>query len=92
MKNCETCPFKGEGVCCQGVRKMRLMDLTDVYGLLAQGKALTAWNYDLNDMAHTGQEITHKGLKLHVEECSGPIQFPGFKVQRLTVRQVGVVR
>lgn len=92
MKNCETCIHRGEPLCCQGARKMRIADLSHAKEFLAQGNALTAWNYDLDDLASKGQVIQHQGMKLQVSDCSGPLKFLNFWVQRLTVKQVGVVR
>lgn len=71
---------------------MRIADLSHAKGFLAEGNSLTAWNYDLNDMAKKGQVIEHQGMKLHVSDCSGALKFLNFWVQRLTVKQVGVVR
>lgn len=71
---------------------MRIADLSHAKEFLADGRSLTAWNYDLDDLAQKGQVIQHQGMKLHVSDCSEPLKFMNFWVQRLTVKQVGVVR
>lgn len=90
MNNCETCPHKNEGVCCSAL-VTKHYQLQDKMELLREGKSVLCWDWDYRDAPKAGDEFQCQGLKLHVTE-SELANMHGKPVQRLTVRQVGVVR
>lgn len=72
---------------------MNLMSFDGCYNeLLCDGKSVTAWNRDINDLVKAGQVIFHEGMRLHVTEAN-PVQKLGvLEVQRLSVKAVGRVK
>lgn len=90
MNNCETCPNKNQEVCCSSL-VAKNYPLEGKVDLLHEGKSVLCWDWDYQDAPKVGDEIACQGLKLRVTE-SELTAMHGKPVQRLTVKQVGVVR